>query len=39
VTPLSYARRSGRLEIVKLLVETEGVDIDSKGKGGRTPLL
>ncbi len=36
--PLLWAVRNGHSEIVKLLLEKEGVDVDSKGKYGSTPL-
>jgi len=38
-TPLSYAAEHGHEAVVKLLLETEGVDINVKDEGyGRTPL-
>jgi hypothetical protein len=39
-TPLSYAAENNGYEaIVKLLLETEGVEADLKDNGGRSPLL
>lgn len=37
-TPLFHATELGHLEIVKLLLETDGVELDSKGYKGRMPL-
>ncbi|KAF8417386.1 hypothetical protein EV426DRAFT_376156 [Tirmania nivea] len=37
-TPLSYAAENGHKDVVRLLVEREDVDADSKNKSGRTPL-
>ncbi|KAK4244073.1 ankyrin repeat-containing domain protein [Corynascus novoguineensis] len=38
-TPLSCASESGHEAVVKMLVDTGKVDIDSKDNNGRTPLL
>lgn len=37
-TPLSFATGNGHDEVVKLLINTAGVDVDSRDKSGRTPL-
>jgi ankyrin repeat protein len=37
-TPLSLAVGGGREAVIKLLLETGKVDVDSKDKGGRAPL-
>ncbi|KAI1847679.1 hypothetical protein JX265_013939 [Neoarthrinium moseri] len=37
-TPLSWAAENGHIEVVKLLLETEQVEVDSKDNGGQTPL-
>jgi ankyrin repeat protein len=37
-TPLSWAAREGRDIVIKLLIKTGKVDIDSKDDDGRTPL-
>ncbi|OBT78240.1 hypothetical protein VF21_03031 [Pseudogymnoascus sp. 05NY08] len=37
-TPLSWAATEGQVEIVKLLVERDDVEVDSKDLNGRTPL-
>jgi hypothetical protein len=38
-TPLSWAAWNGHEEVVKLLIETGRVDVDSKDNDGWTPLL
>ncbi|KAL4788863.1 hypothetical protein BDV19DRAFT_48924 [Aspergillus venezuelensis] len=37
-TPLSRAARSGHKEVVKLLIQSGKVHVDSKSQSGRTPL-
>jgi hypothetical protein len=37
-TPLPWAAENGHEAVVKLLLEKEGVGVDSKAKNGRTPL-
>jgi signal recognition particle subunit SEC65 len=37
-TPLSWAARNGHSEIVKLLLEKDGIDVNSMDNYGRTPL-
>lgn len=36
---LSFAAGYGYLDVVKLLVNTKGIVIESENNGGRTPLL
>ena len=38
LTPVSWAARYGHEAVVKLLVEWDDVEADSKVNGGRTPL-
>ena len=38
-TPLSWAAGNGHEAVVKMLLKTEKVDIDSKANDGRTPLM
>ena len=38
-TPLSWAAEQGHEAVVKLLLETDKVKVDSKDKNGQTPLL
>lgn len=37
-TPLSFAAVYGYHEVVKLLLDVEGIEVDCKDNNGRTPL-
>ena len=38
-TPLSWAALQGHEAVARLLIERDGVDIDSRDNDGRTPLM